>query len=237
MKNIKYLFLFVASVFLLNSCEIDAPETSDLNYVTFEATDMDLGVKIDGSNQYEITIYSTQIVGTDRTFSLSIDNDATTADPQAYEVPASVTIPANQNSGTFVLGLNDVNIGGDGVNLALVLNVEDDVFKGGDMNILITQICDKNEVVVNLQFDDWGSECAWELLDGSGNAVGSGSGYSDGDAGASAKYCLDAGEYTFNIIDAYGDGGSTVSIIVNGSEVVSIAPDYGAGTSASFTIN
>lgn len=238
MKNIKYLFLFVATVFLLNSCEDGMPETSDLNYVTFEATGMDLGVTIEGSSEHDILVYTTQITGSDRTFNLKVNTESTTAEGGAYSVPATVTVPANSNVGTFKLGLNDVNIG-DGKDLVIELEVEPGVFKGEATTIAITQICDKNEVIIKVTFDDYGSECSWQLTDAADQVVASGSGYADGDAGASKKLCIVGGTYTFTVADAYGDGlgAGGVSIISNGAEVVNIPGDFGAGTSVSFDVN
>ena len=236
MKNIKYLFLFVASVFALNSCETDMPETTDLNYVTFEATSMDLGVAIDGSTDYELAVYTTQTIGTDRTFDIVVDLESTTADAQAYSVPATVIVPANTNKGTFILGLNDVNIG-DGVDIVLNLEADPGVYKGDAMVLSITQLCEQNDLNVLLSFGDWASECSWTITDASGTIVAAGSGYSDGDADASGKACLPDGAYTFTVADAYGDGiGGEIIIINNGAEVVTIPGEYGAGTSVDFTL-
>ncbi|WP_297093706.1 hypothetical protein [uncultured Draconibacterium sp.] len=243
MKNIKYLFLFVASVFLLNSCETGMPETTDLNYVTFEATSMDLGVVIDGSSDYELFVYTTQIIGTDRTFDITVDLESTTADAAAYSVPATVTVPANSNVGSFVLGLTDLNIG-EGVDIVLNLEVETGVYKGDAMVLSVTQLCEQNETYVKILFDDWASECAWQVTDASETVVMAGSGYSDGTASASEKACLPDGEYTFTVVDAYGDGLTasedetvgSITIISNGAEVTTIGGDYGAGTSVDFTL-
>lgn len=240
MKNIKYLFLFVATVFLLNSCEEGVPSTDDLNYVTFEATGMDLGVIIDGSSDYEIMVYTTQTTGSDRTFNLMVNADGTTADAASYSVPATVVVPANTNVGTFMLGLTDVNIG-DGQTLVIELSVADGVFTGEPTEIMITQICDKNETFINILFDGYASECTWDLLDGAGTVIGSGRGYSDGQASSSTKFCLSDGDYTFDIYDAYGDGLTypglgSVAIVSNGTEVVAFDGDYGAGTSVDFTL-
>jgi len=236
MKNIKYLFLFVASVFLLNSCENDIAGTEDLNYITFESTAIDMGVTIDGSSEYEFLVYTTQVTGADRTFNIKVDTEATTADAAAYDVPATVTVPANSNVGVVRIGLNDVNIG-DGKDVVIELEVEPGVFKGEATTITITQICLQNETFINLLFDDWGSECSWELVDGADQVVASGSGYADGQVSASTKLCLPGGSYTFTVADAYGDGGTAVSIVSNETEVVSIGGgDYTAGMSVAFDL-
>lgn len=240
MKNIKYIFLFVAAVFLLNSCELETPSTDDLNYVTFEATGMDLGVNIDGANDYEITVYTTQTTGTDRTFNLMVNADATTADAAAYDVPATVVVPANSNVGVFTLGLTDVNIG-DGQTLVIELSVAEGVFTGEPTEIMITQICDKNETFVNIVFDGYASECTWDLMDGTGAVIGSGSGYADGQASASTKFCLPNGSYSFTINDSYGDGLTypglgSIAIVSNGTEVVAFDGDFGATKTVDFDL-
>lgn len=233
MKNIKYLFLLVATVFVLNSCEDGMPETTDLNYVTFEASGLDLGVLIEGTNDYEIAVYTTQIMGSARTYNIIVDMESTTADDAAYSVPATVTVPANSNKGTFMVTLNDVNIGGDGKSLVLDLGVDNGVFKGEAATISIFQICEQNEVIVNLSFDSYASEASWEMLDASDVVVGSGSGFADGDASASAKLCLENGTYTFTVYDAYGDGGTSVAIIHEGTEIATID---GAGYTVSESV-
>ena len=240
MKNIKYLFLLLATVFTLNSCEDGMPETTALNYVTFESTAIDLGVNIDGTSSYEITVYTTQVSGSDRTFNLMVDTDATTADPGAYDVAGTVTIPANTNEGRFMVTLNDVNIG-DGKELVVKLDADKGVFTGEAATIFITQICDKNETFINITFDGYASECTWELFDSSDNLIGSGGGYADGQASASTKFCLENGNYTFNIYDSYGDGLTYpnlggVDIISNEQEVMSFDGNYGTGKSVDFTL-
>lgn len=221
MKNIKYLFLFVATVFLLNSCEEGVPSTSELDYVTFENDAFDLGVDIDGTNDHEITVYTTQVVGTDRTFNIMVDMDATTADAAAYSVPATVVVPANTNMGVFTVTLNDVNIGGDGKQLVLDLDIDAGVFKGEEATIFITRNCYENKVEIKLTFDDWAEECSWELLDDADGVIASGSGYENGAEGHNEKLCLFDGNYTFKIYDVYGDGGTSVSIVNNGVEIAS----------------
>jgi len=59
---------------------------------------------------------------------------------------------------------------------------------------------------LELNTDDYAAETSWTLTnDGNGNQVASGSGYSDFTT-YNIDVCLNAGCYTFTILDSYGDG-------------------------------
>lgn len=63
-------------------------------------------------------------------------------------------------------------------------------------------------VVLDLNFDRYASETSWSLVDGSGTAVASGSGYGSSNNNSSIQetFCLPAGCYDFIINDSYSDG-------------------------------
>lgn len=242
MKKITNIILLFLAVFAFNSCSEDIEGTEDLNYVTFESTSINMGVDIGGSSTNEVKVYTTQIMGSDRSFSIMVNEDATTADPQAYSVASSVTVPANSNEGTLTVGLTDVNIGSEGKTLVMGLASEEGLFTGNEATINISQICPFNEVTVRFVFDGWASEASWEITDSSGAVVASGGGYADGDATATTVACLQDGEYTFTVYDAYGDGlsyptiGSVTVSTADGTELVYIEGNYGASASQTFTL-
>jgi hypothetical protein len=86
MKRISIIMLLLVSVFAFNSCDEEFGGTQDLNYVTFEAPSINVGVETGGSTQAGIKVYATQITGADRTFNVKV-GASTTADAGAYEVP------------------------------------------------------------------------------------------------------------------------------------------------------
>jgi hypothetical protein len=241
MKKIVFLFLLSFSLAMIHSCEDGIPGTEDLNYVTFEAPVVDLGVDIGGSNEREVKIYTTMVTGSDRTFKIKVIPESTTASEEAYSIPSTVTVPANTNSGVIKVNLNDVNIG-DGKKIGLDIEPEEGLFKGRTTTLNISRICNQNDVRLNLVFDGYASECTWNLKDNAGEIIASGGPYKDGDKTASAKFCLEDGTYTFTIFDQYGDG---LSYPTNGSATVSkgttqlvyIEGDFGDSESVTFSVS
>ncbi len=240
MKKITYLIVVFLAIFAFNNCSDDIAGTEDLNYVTFEATSIDMGVDIGGTAEYEVKVFTTKKMGSDRTFAIKVVSESTTADAATYSVATTVTVPANATEGTFTVNLSDVNIG-DGKVLVLDIESQDGLFKGKQATISISQVCPYNDVVLNLIFDGYASECTWKLFDSSETEIASGGPWDDGTASASTKFCLEDGAYTFTIYDAYGDGLSypsngSATIIANGAELFSIVGDFGSEKSETFTL-
>ena len=240
MKNLNYLFIFAISVLAFKSCATDVDVTSDLNYINFESAEFDFGVDLFSTNEREVVVYSTQVKGKDRIFDILVDLEATTADVQAYTVPATVTIPANSNEGTLNITVSDINIGEEGKKIVLKLVAQQGLFIGNAITLNISQVCPSNEVILNITFDGYSEECSWELLDSTG-AIISEFAYAAGIDVASKKFCLDDGDYTFKVYDAYGDGLSypnsgKVALIYKGAELGSAVGDFGASATIEFTV-
>lgn len=218
MKKITFLFLISLSFFAFNGCS-DDEET--INYVSFESTSYKFGVELDGSSTNDIKIYATKTTGADRTFNVSVVSDLSTADPASYEVPTSVTIPANTNVGTISVKVSDLNISENGETLVLRFDSQEGLFTGEDITLNIKQVCPFNEVVLDIQFDDWPEETSWELLDSEGNVIDSvPAGTYAGEKTLSKAFCLQDGTYTFIIYDAYGDGTNYYRLSYNGAILV-----------------
>ncbi len=239
MKNIKLLLLAVLLSVGFSSCEeeVEAPGTS---YATFEAPSVDVGVEQGGSTTADIKIYTANITGSARTINVSVDTNATTADAGAYSVPASVSIPSGSNLGTLSVGINDVGLDSDKV-LVLKLEQTADIDTGGNITMGLSQICPNNgiKVKVTLTFDSWPEEVAWRIKDADNNVIlevleGSYDGFS---GSISESYCLSSGDYTMEISDAYGDGGTAYAITANGAALFSVAADeYTSSTVVDFSI-
>lgn len=236
MKSIKYLIIFTLSLFVMSSCE-DGPTTSDINFVSFQGASFSFPVDIDGTNEFPISIYATQVTSSDRTFAIKVNTTLSTADPASYNIPTSITIPANENEGILPITISDINIGVAGKKLILEFENEEGLFTGGSIQVNITQSCPGNEVFLDLSFDDYGSETSWELKNSSDNIVASGGSYKDGSTGFSTSFCLGAGTYTFNIDDAYGDGGASATIIKSNVTLVDIlGSSYATSASKTFEV-
>ncbi len=243
MKNIKLLLLAVLVSVGFSSCEeeLEAPGTS---YATFEAPNVDVGVEQGGSTTADIKIYTANITGSARTINVTVDTDATTADAGAYSVPASVAIPAGSNLGTLSVGINDVGLDSDKV-LVLKLEQTADIDTGGNITIGLSQVCPNNgvKVKVTLTFDSWPEEVAWRILDSGGNTVAASAdpfafgAYAGLSGSVTESYCLASGDYTMEISDFYGDGGTDYAVTANGTPLFGVAAtDYTASTTVDFSI-
>ncbi|WGD33763.1 hypothetical protein [Olleya sp. YS] len=243
MKNFKLILLtFATTALFFTSCE-DELEAPGTNYVTFEQ-DRTLEVVPDGTSTFDVMVYSANFEGSDRTFSVQV-SDASTADPSTYNLPSTVTIPANTNSGKLQVTATDVDldlataktivlnlVGGDG------LSVDDGI------TLSLLEQCLFNKVVLNIAFDSWPEEVYWSITDSNGNVVtenGPYSPYANAYAGLSgtlaSTLCLESGTYTFTVTDDYADGAGPISLsTLDGTTLFSSSGAYGAGTSGTFTL-
>jgi hypothetical protein len=238
MKKTIFLLFAIFTVLTFNNCKEELVDTQNLNYVTFEVPSFDFGVDLNSSNTREIKIYSTQVSGSDRTYNLRVIEDATSADPNSYEVPATVTIPANSNEGVFSVTVSDVNIGEEGETLVLDFEAKDGLFKGENIVLNIRQVCPFNEVLLKITFDSWPEETSWELLDSDDVVINSGGPYPD-QTSYNKAFCLQDGEYTFIIYDAYGDGINPpggYTLTYNG-EILASGDAFGDSESTTFIVS
>lgn len=229
----------------MTGCENDSPiAVSEIDYIGFESG-FTIGVDPTGSITQAVTIATSTVMNSDRTFSLSVVTDKTTADPSAYTVPSTVIVPANSNIGTFNVEIEGSNVNPDGSDvLVLEFISEEGLFISGPIALGLEQVCPYLETTLDITFDGYGSEVSWELKDSSGSILYSASlgTYIDGQTNASAKFCLSNGSYTFTLNDQFGDGlsfpanGSAV-ITNNGAQLVNIVGDFGDTISQEFTIS
>lgn len=238
MKKITFLLLITMSLFVFNNCADKIDGTEDLNYISFESKTFNFGVDLLGSNTREIKVYTTQVTGSDRTFTIVVDTEATTADAEAYVVPATVIIPANSNVGTLSIAVSDINIGEAGKSLVLKFGNVDGLFTGAAIRLDIVQVCPYNEVVFTITFDNYPEETYWKLFDSNDNEINSGGTYGDEpDRSIFTKaFCLEDGTYTFVIYDAYGDGSGPYRLSYNGANLISSDGAFGASESTTFTV-
>lgn len=125
----KHLILLLAAISTsFVACDYD-DVIEPLNYGAFEVNTTSFSVDEDGSASYEVTVYTSNTTGSDRTIALSAAASSTLA-ADSYDLPATVTIPANSNSGTFTLGLTDNSI--DRCGETLVLNLGNETVDAGN---------------------------------------------------------------------------------------------------------
>ena len=232
MKKITYILILLVAVVSFNSCnERDILSTSDINYINFQ-TDNAFGVDpLVGENTLEIKVYTTQISGSDRTFTLNVA-DGTTANAAGYTVPTSVTVPAGSNVGTFEVTVDASNID---TKLEIEIVPVTGLFIGNSIELDIYAICGANEVFLIMDLDDYPEETSWEILDGGDNVVASGGPYSASGITTEA-ICLPNGTYTLWVYDAYGDGTGAISLEFDGNVLFSVAASEWGSINTTFTV-
>ncbi|ALM20470.1 hypothetical protein AAT17_04070 [Nonlabens sp. MIC269] len=145
MKNLKYSFIAIATLFLIIGCEYEPKifdGNGDLTLVQFSRSTYNLEIEIDATGELNIPVQSSTLASTDRTFNVSVVNDGTTAITGSYSVPTSVTIPANEYEGILTISGTDV-MGVDTNAETLIIQLEEgaDFASGGDAIISVYQVC------------------------------------------------------------------------------------------------
>ncbi|WP_212745826.1 hypothetical protein [Winogradskyella algicola] len=238
------LTLFIATFY---NCE-EQELASEFNYVTFESGPTKFDVVKDATSDRDISVYSANKTGSDRTFMIQVDQSSTLL--ANYTVPSSVTIPANSNEGTFSISVtDDDNLGFVTQELILDFVDESGVNLSDPLIIEVTEECLDTIVSLSLTFDDWAEECTWEIYDLADTSSPIFSGGNGGEYDAldnttfGLDFCLASGSYGIVVYDSYGDGGTTFEVTSLGSTLASGAVPGGnpanvpTQTSSTFTIN
>ncbi len=101
--------------------------------------------------------------------------------------------------------------------------------------------CSDTEVTLTLTTDNYPGETSWELKNGSGTVIESGSGYSGKNTTYTETFCLGDGDYEYIIYDSYGDGiccsyGSGSYDLSDASTSYASGGSFGSSEATSFTI-
>lgn len=216
MKKILKVISILVVVVTLNNCE-------DTNSVfdTYSGTTV-LSLKNSTQNigvcepTQAITVQSSNVTNTDRTYNLTLNTTDTNALPNEYSVSPTVVIPAGEYSGSTDITIDFAAIPQDAVR-SLVFDLEapqDVIVTRGTTTIAYESVCQLNEVRVDLRFDDYPEEFAYiirnsnnQIVDASVNASGGVAfGIFADQTSFSKVLCLPSGDYTVTFFDAYGDG-------------------------------
>ncbi|WP_027138478.1 hypothetical protein [Gaetbulibacter saemankumensis] len=243
MKKANIIVALFLSLFVLNSCEKneDSAVITKLNYVGFESGFI-IGADPTGTASQEIHVATSNTTSSDRTFNISVDESLTTADPSAYNVPNSVTVPANTNIGTFTVEVIGENVGTAGEDiLALGFASEEGLLTSEPISLNLKQVCPNPELYLDITFDAYPEEIYWVITDSDDNTIyesapGAYGAYDGFEGSLSRPLCLASGDYTFTVYDQYGDGAGPLSLTFDGTVLFSTDGAYGAGTAAEFTI-
>lgn len=246
MKKIKNFLLVFSAIAFFSACEDSNTEPLDTSYVTLEAYEKAMEVPSGGTLNREVKVYATNVRNYDRT--LNIKTSAVTLDAAAYTIPTTVTIPAGQTSGSFVISVSDINLS-PAVNKGITVNLEstEEISVGESFRLDVTRACPSGETKLNIAItlDRYPEEVAWRVRTAAGvtilsNFTTTGGGGLPapwgGYAGLArnsvqrAAICLAPGNYTFQIYDAYQDGAGAVSVTLPNKTVYASSGAYGAGS-------
>lgn len=119
MKKLSYILLIAFTFIFIQACEEEQSFIVPSNLLSFEQSAYSANVDVSGVTDVVITVWSNSFTG--GTFNLSVDTANSTGDPGSYTVPSSVTIPSGSNTGSFTVGLSNVNLGSAN---SVVINIE-----------------------------------------------------------------------------------------------------------------
>lgn len=139
MKKQFLLLIMALSLSVFVGCDYD-DEFTPPNYVTFDKTAYSLNVDENSSSTMEVTVYTSNITGSDRTFAVNVDPSSTLS-AAALDLPSTVTVPANSNEVTFTVGVSDTDLNNAGDKLVLTLGEEPGLTAGPAYTINISRIC------------------------------------------------------------------------------------------------
>lgn len=114
----KKIFKIISICFLVSLFSCDDIEGTvyhgnldDFTLLTFDRSVYDLNVVRDDVGTLEIPFKASVVSPVDRTYTLEfIEDQANPADPSTYDMPTSVTIPANEYFGTIVITGQDLDL-------------------------------------------------------------------------------------------------------------------------------
>jgi hypothetical protein len=205
MRYIKSIVIFILSMVTFVSCSED--KENIFNFVSYELSSSEIEVPVAGNTEKDFRIFSSITQNADKTFNIVL-LETSTANPLAYILPNKVIIPANSNEGIFTLSMEDLDID-DGKTIEISLTSDDtNVYIGDDLTINASLLCPFEEVILEIQFDDYASDTGIEIKNSSNQVVYSfpAGAHQNGTSSLIEGICLTDGDYTFTITDDFGDG-------------------------------
>ena len=240
MRNFLKYILIIALFPFLNNCE-DEGIVRDLNYVTFERGPIGFQVEKDVTSTKDVKVYASNISASDRTYTVLVNDGSTLA--TSFNVPSTVTIPANSNEGNLTISVTDDDmLEFEAQTLIVEFQDEAGVSLSDALTINVAEACTGTLVQFKLTLDTWPDETTWEVYDLSGTptVIFSGGPYINPDddfAELIFDFCLASGNYGVVVYDSYGDGGPTYSVSSADGVLVGDTTLGGSQSSATFTVD
>lgn len=110
------------------------------NYVTFASSNMEFTVDQNSSGSFDVTVYTAEESGSSKTFAINVDESSSISE-EDFNVPETVTVPANSNEGSFTIGITDNTIDNAGETLVLTLENAGG-YTGEPLSIDILKLCE-----------------------------------------------------------------------------------------------
>ena len=245
MKKIYSILLIFASLLVLTGCESEdtIPESElGTTHFAFGTQTFDFGVDIAGQNTNDIEVYSAFTTTSDRTLEIMVMTEGTTLEAAAYSVPTSVTIPANSNIGLLSVDISDLNLSPDGDVLIIGFPASEGEYVADSIVLKISRLCPSGTKSLKILIDNtdgYPDEIIIDLINAAGVSIFSiaSNELTPDLVPFEYKECLPAGEYTLNIEDSYGDGGTAYEISSDGVILGTIAGDsYLTDATITFTL-
>lgn len=242
------MLISVLAVFLISGCE----DYVDTETASPEVAPNNEGVRFLADNPSIIELlysdldFTLTVVRNGTSTAIDVPISATGSHAEYFDVPANVNFATGEDTVAVSLAVKSSAPQGENLKLELWLdeafaNPYFEEYPYFTSQVFVKPPCPYNEIHLAFIFDGYASETTWEIVDDEDNVVASGGPYTDGLATESLDICLEDGTYTFTVEDEYGDGLSypedgSVTITLNGVELVKFVGNFGASASETFTL-
>lgn len=211
MKINKLLMLISLSFLIINCEDISIKEKNDttISAVSFIKKLDKFIVTSANENTYQLKIGTTKPFNTDKTFEIILNSDESTVNSFEYELEATnITIPAGKLNGYTNITFDfETLVSGAVANLVFDLITSEETIQNVSLQrttITYSRPCNFNLITLDITFDNYSEETSWDIKN-EGTIIFSSS-YVEGITETSELICLQSGNYTFTIYDAYNDG-------------------------------
>lgn len=229
MKKIRLYLSALIAIAFLSACETADLDPQGTSYVAIEAFESPQEVPSGGELNREVKVYAANVTGEDRTLNLVTSN--VTLDATAYDIPATVTIPAGSSEGSFTITVRDINLdtaSDKGITVNLEATAE--IATGDSFRLNVSKACPgvEQKLRMAITFDRYPEEVYWRIQQNGVTIYDAtnGNGFWGAYAGAARNstanlaFCLAPGDYTFQVYDQYQDGAGPILITLPGGIVV-----------------
>lgn len=147
MKNIIKLLTISILFIAFTGCEEELDRTTfdgDGTFLSFVSSNpSQVAINVDESVNVDLSISVSTKSSSDRTYSIEIDTDATTANMSNFTLPASVTVPSGSYFGDFTMVVSDNDdLGSEAKNIVFSLGGVDNVSMDSNItSISIFEVC------------------------------------------------------------------------------------------------